>query len=85
MNAVLAEALLASASPGTDPAGRTAHDAAPPSGAAATADGGRLADGPRLSAYLRERVDAARAAAPRSASLRNLAAESPGALAVEAL
>eukprot|EP00965_Chrysotila_dentata_P111530 3687238-Pleurochrysis_carterae.AAC.1 len=55
MNGVLAEALLASAAHGTDPAGRETLGAAPTGGTVTAADGGRIADGPRLSAYLRER------------------------------
>eukprot|EP00965_Chrysotila_dentata_P170427 5625295-Pleurochrysis_carterae.AAC.1 len=81
MNAVLAEALLASAAHDADPTGHEAHGAAPTGGTATAADGGRIADGPWLSAYLRGRVDAARTTPPRFASLRNLAAESPEALA----
>eukprot|EP00965_Chrysotila_dentata_P091144 3009273-Pleurochrysis_carterae.AAC.2 len=70
MNVILAD-LLTDAVHG---AGRlTSPQAAP----AVNVDGGRITDGPRLSAYVRARIEDARVTPPAFASLRNLAATSP--------
>eukprot|EP00965_Chrysotila_dentata_P135306 4473938-Pleurochrysis_carterae.AAC.1 len=73
MNVALAKALLAATggsadNDGDEAPGGTAHGAAEE-----IVEGGRITDGPRLSKYVRVRMDAARTAPPRFASLRNMA------------
>eukprot|EP00965_Chrysotila_dentata_P007481 242762-Pleurochrysis_carterae.AAC.1 len=80
MNVALAEALLAAAGVERSGAGEPTATGASGDGIEEPVDGGRIADGPGLSAFVRARVETARATPPRFTSLRNLAPESPAAV-----